>query len=130
MTRYVDCLVAEQIMGLIRCQNPWHLEGIPCHAQPDSPGSGGETPAYSSDLATAWLVVEKIRNTGEAPEQTYWVFTDYSEIGWRAEVLQVLTENDAPHHVAAGIGETLPLAICRAALAAVDAGSWTWGGKR
>jgi hypothetical protein len=129
--RELDALVAERVMGWTHVgPHPWGKpHGVPPEGrvynerfgEASRPVGLVEVPAYSTDIAAAWQVVEKIRNTDEAPDQTYWNFTDCSGCGWRAEVLQVLTENDMPHLVAYGVGETLPEAICRAALAAVGA---------
>lgn len=65
--REIDALVAEKVMGLVRCTASCHdpsrkgyQPGI-CHAQPDSPDRGSETSCYSTDIAAAMEVVEKMR---------------------------------------------------------------------
>lgn len=118
--RKLDALVAERVMGLVPCTGDCHANGDmrPCHAQPDSPDQGAETRQYSTDIADAWLVVEAMAGRG------YWArltspftrgsayfagFTPHDFTGW----------NGRPDHL--GGGDTMPLAICRAALAAVGA---------
>jgi hypothetical protein len=59
--RELDALVAEKVVGLVRCQHECHKNENPaypvyCHAQPDSPDQGGETQQYSSDMTEAWGV--------------------------------------------------------------------------
>ena len=118
--RELDALVAEKVMGWVRGRRygngngEWIIDGKTSVSR-----TWDSTPSYSTSIAAAWEVVEKMRNTKEAPDETYWVLTDCAGSGWRAEILQVLTENDAPHQVAYGVGDTLPLAICLAALAAL-----------
>ena len=106
--RELDALVAEKVMGLVRCTAiaPDHI--LPCHAHPANPDKGAETPLYSTDIAAAWEVVEKIKNRNINllwhEENQYWYCCVHNEI---FEVDQEATSESAPH------------AICLAALKAV-----------
>lgn len=114
--REVDALVAERVMGLVPCTAESHRSGEApwsCHARGDSPDQGGETAHFSTDMDAAWPVVEAMQGRG-------FVFTlRYRDSGgWRACFMtRPTTENRSPSRVA----DTAPLAICRAALAAVEA---------
>jgi hypothetical protein len=116
--RELDVAVAEQVMGLVPCQSKCHEPGAklymarPCHALPESPDQGGETALYSSEIADAWRVVEKLIETWDIVDVWHEHGHD-SEAGlWYCE----LAGN--------GKGETAyatspQVAICRAALLAV-----------
>jgi hypothetical protein len=76
-------------------------------------------PAYSTDLAAAWLVVEKIRDTTDGDETWVSLFDDGAN-GWRCVILYNLCAGkDAPVEIADELAPTAPLAICRAALKSV-----------
>ena len=62
--RELDALVATRVFGLVMCTCANHNEHFPralCYALLDSPDKGGELRCYSTDIAAAWLVVEKLR---------------------------------------------------------------------
>lgn len=61
--RELDAIVAERVMGSVPCRSDLHRNGemLPCHAHPDWPTKGAETPLYSTDVAAAWQVVEHMR---------------------------------------------------------------------
>lgn len=119
MSRALDALVAEQVMG-------WTPTEYWCDNQPVRglvPPDGGlrdvnRYPAYSSDLAAAWEVVEKMverewhpRITGRfsGPTDPWHVgFTARNCSGW----------NGRPDHTASH-PDSLPTAICLAALKAL-----------
>lgn len=104
----MDALVAEKVMG--------HKVGFPFTDSPDEgwvkdPNSmvGGykcRLPRYSTDIAAAWEVVEKMKSTwgefilkyGECLVRDRWGL----HLAWCSPVC--------------GYGETAPLAICRAAI--------------
>jgi hypothetical protein len=119
--RELDVLIAEKVMGLVPCKAECHtrerspLPG-PCHAQPDSPDQGGETKEYSTDIAAAWTVVEKLREG----KYEFTLFNDSDKTGeiWRVYFgpTDSLLEDALLPAVDA---DTAPLAICRAALCAV-----------
>ena len=77
---------------------------------------------YSTEIAAAWQIVEKMREqwSVENPDETFfWQIIDCCEHGWRVDV-------DWGHHdgvipIASAAAETAPLAICRAAILAMEA---------
>ena len=122
--RELDALVAENVMGLevYRSLNDWMQKGMP-HI--DQWSNAVRYPAYwhpvyelatvlsaySSDISAAWEVVQKfhffqLENRGYGGKK-YWA------------VLSVCTENGEYSQVEA-YGETLPDAICKAALSAME----------
>lgn len=113
-TRELDALIAEKIFGLVPCQADCHKQDPerpnlgpisgPCHANPDSPEKGRETRLYSTEIAEAWEVAEKL-NLHVVP-----IFDrDMKRVGWRA-FTSTLHSADA---------ETAPVAICLVALKTV-----------
>jgi len=77
-------------------------------AAPDAPYHGpkgyDDVPDYSTDIAAAWRVVEKF---------DHYTITKYGDLYIQVEVEQLLN--------AVSRADTVPLAICRAALKAVNA---------
>ena len=129
--REMDALIAEKVMGL-----PHNELGEKC------PRCGGETrigldrawcgncsewiyspyPEFSDDIAAAWQVVEKIRELKSA----------WFEIGANPDFMSDRgdyycsirggkIEYDSPSCTLELYGDTAPLAICRAALKAMEA---------
>lgn len=76
-----------------------------------------DMPHYSTDIAEAWLVVEKMRERG-------WRFVvrDGAERGVPYVVTLWGPHDGSPTIVHVDEGDTAPLAICRAALAALEKG--------
>lgn len=131
--RELDAAVAERVMGwdwftavnvnvLVppehhwRVQRSWHIPGK--HGEEDDIDSarfydsrnGGKqapvVPAYSTDIAAAWAVVEKLYDQG-----------------WRLEIMWgrlFWVEFQRAHAIAQATAPTAPEAICRAALAAME----------
>ena len=133
--REMDCLVAEQVMGWVwmRRREPRHegdtLQSVLyrpdwkwidwCELIPDDgkPRSMNQSiPAYSTDIAAAWGVVERLYNE-------HWIVSIGSLAenprGWRCELCNMWPDDfeRAPTDIEAN-GDTAPLAICRAALLA------------
>lgn len=99
-SRELDALVAEKVMGL----EPWPGKAgcfkapIVLHYQTPKPCL---PPEYSTDIAAAWQVVEKMQETCEVSiEQKGTGWKVYFDAEWRG-------------------AETVPHAICLAALEAV-----------
>ena len=114
--RELDAEIAERVFGLVPCRAAMHRngDGLPCHAQPDSPMHGGETPSYSTSIADAWRVVEKM-----ADRERYWWRIQQFGFGWDVWLLE---GRSGPTEKIVGHGAgPLPLAICKAALAACAA---------
>lgn len=114
----IDALVAERVMGWTRSTRPgdypWKLP------------NGKQsiiTPDYSTDIAAAWQVVEKLAERGIALNiGPYWGHPPKHE-GWHVELdiaLDTLPDLDTiPIGDRYTVAPTAPLAICRAALKAL-----------
>jgi hypothetical protein len=122
--RELDMLVAEKVMG---CQ--WRRFGNlgEVLSPPNSLHSWADThrgerrptfmlPAYSTDIAAAWEVVEA---AGPFVKLTHGIALDGQTQGWLWECLLYRKDEVSPRQAFAH-GVTAPLAICRAALAAVE----------
>lgn len=107
--RELDCAVAEEVMGLRICHDPGCAAWGGLHEFDE----GEEIPHYSTDIAAAWEVVDRMKEVGRFPE------IRFGYDGWYA------IHHEGDHHcghpcVKAGATEsTPPEAICRAALKAV-----------
>lgn len=122
-SRELDAMIAERVMGLVPCQAGAHKDGAmwPCYAQPDSPMEGGELPCYSTDIAAAWHVVEAL---GER-------YGCHVSVARRSDIFKApsrylcsieggrLAYNN-PYLRLIDIAPSVPLAICRAALKALE----------
>jgi hypothetical protein len=99
--RELDVLVAEKVMGWtnLRTTKAGMRRGTPA----EYPHIGHEVPPYSTDMSAAWEVVEKMR------EREGYAGVESNHDLWEASM--------GPWYVATA--ETAPLAICRAALAAI-----------
>jgi hypothetical protein len=113
--RDLDALVAEKVMGLRIVADEYATPGYLQIAEEGKPWY--ELPHYSTDIAAAWEVVGKLR-------ETCWASVD--GIGrpdpvWRAEFRAMsdpVTGMEA-HAPVSQIAPTAPLAICLAALKVV-----------
>lgn len=119
--RELDALVAEKVMGWRKVarveawdHGPDQKTGGPqvnwFGGPPDFPewNNGQPVRCYSTDIAEAWLVVEKLR-----PGKFVWI-KDCGSFGWRVEIL---SSNSTDVQVDfAVVADTATLAICRAAL--------------
>jgi hypothetical protein len=103
--RELDALVAEKVMGIVAtttasANHPWLVEGTPLKVP---------VPPFSTDIARAWQVVEKMHATGfEVSVNTMQDWIEKCECIVSKGVLLSVSAN-AP---------TAPLAICLAALKA------------
>lgn len=112
-SRARDAEIAQTVMGLVRCTAEIHDSGayLPCHAQPESPDKGAETPAYSSTWDGMRLVVERMAAMG-------WECT--MAVGDGAEPwCEFVT---GPDRRVIEYAATLPEAVALAALAALRGG--------
>src|SRR5437899_3127619 len=108
--RELDALVAERVMGLVRCEALHHvIEGGYCHALPTSRDKGGETPCYSTSIAAAWLVVEKLQT-----QACVWDLVE-DKGGWFATA-----HCYGPERHYGEWASTAPFSICLAALEWAD----------
>ena len=111
--RELDALVAERVMGWTRVvrarETLWQ-----------SPKAGtwpivaSRLPHYSTDIAAAWQVVERMRADG-------WVCEVFGSDTANAEGYSVTLWRPDTSGSSVTQNATAPLAICRAALAAIDA---------
>lgn len=112
--RKLDALIAERLMGYTdvhfngptdRLANLWygHAPGEEWHSEP---------PEYSTDMAEAWKVVERLVALG------YWISLSHNgnthAAAWDFRIVDRKNERD--RHIT--ISETAPLAICCTALKA------------
>jgi hypothetical protein len=116
--RELDALVAEKVFGWQRCEAQLHptdnrmIRGVGyC---PPNWGTGERdvdvVPDYSTDIAAAWQVVEKMRGVIVSINPP----NDAHDDEWCVEWF------DGVHTLDAACAATAPLAICRAALNATD----------
>lgn len=104
--RELDALVAEEVMGFHEVMTEYYVASAD-----DAPELDVRViPCFSTDIAAAWLVVKKLTgNTGSDYDLELTIAS--SKGGWCTASFLPETK---------GWGETAPLAICRAALAAVS----------
>ena len=130
--RELDALVAERVMGYVwKDESPSGRflnspEGWPAGYVPQ--GSSEMTwtshlPHYSTDIAAAWLVVERLMNV-DADDASHRYCLDFraDREPWGSDapfVVEIRTQN--AKRLAYVSADTMPLAICRAALAALGA---------
>ena len=108
MSREMDAKVAEKVMRLpvkFHTNNP-NGERFYYLDMPDKHGMCPDVPHYSTDIAAAWLVVEKMLETSR-------IDITHEGMLWVCEVID--TEK-----LAIASANTAPMAICKAALKAVE----------
>ncbi len=113
-----DALIAEKVMGCVIKHTFTWVTGEPDMVHPD--GDHQVLPHFSTDITAAWLVVQALEKRGFWCEMRtpfsepfkrdgYWAgFTPHGTSGW----------NGCPDHWTDAA--TLPLAICLAALKAIE----------
>ena len=126
--RELDRIVAERVMELpaksirlcgtdecveVWTDNPFYADGI-CNRR-DVQGVC-DPPSYSTDIAAAWKVVERMHECGHAIVLERWLDMP-SKNKWSALFIM---ENG--HDTGQRVAESAPLAICRAALVAAGMG--------
>ena len=127
----LDAMVAEKVMGWTAVEakytgasSQWFVpSGVNPFSRPN-PNMRQQVPAYSTDIAAAWLVVDKMLADG-------WELDTGIEKKARLEDGQWVVEFNSSTHNAEhsrgprAIAHTAPLAICKASLAAVAHGTGT-----
>ena len=98
--RELDALIAEKVMGFRKHHAHGYLRNAP-----------GEEPHYSTNIADAWEVVERLVSTPGPNGDHHSVQVDYS-----GDAVVVIDENE--DWQVSAIADTAPLAICLAALKA------------
>lgn len=109
MDRALDAEVAERVMGWRWDGEMWHTPRIQGVA-----GHGIKLPPFSSDIALAFQVVEKMRSRGCSVD----IAICGHECNGKEYSVEFSDDNDGRQWRADEA--TMPLAICRAALAAGD----------
>ena len=116
--REMDALVAEKVFG---CRVSHNLRGIPrcwCGNGPERPHNDTQAerlPFYSQDISGAWKVMEKM--WGARSVSIYYP-GPYPGV----KTIRAFWATDNPPRYASAEGDTVPLAICRAALTALKSG--------
>lgn len=103
----LDALVADKIMGL---NVSW------LHEDKDYTKHGG-LPKYSTDIAAAWTVVEKIYNKNKGEPMVMQIYGPLSD-GYK--VTLIWEHHDGPIEEGSIVAKTASHAICLAALKAVS----------
>ena len=121
MSRELDALVAEKVMGWqdARAFFPWPESGVMLDNYAMMPPYGGairdiaHVPCYSTDIAAAWEVVEKLDGGGE--RKTFWwtITSPGDDTMYSARIVEGSVE------IAYAIAPAAPEAICLAALKVV-----------
>jgi hypothetical protein len=149
--RELDALVAEKVMGWQRLgeddySKPGHPLGLLSdfdqkgpHPRIQSPESGAfyfcpcqdgryqrpdaiEPPFYSTDIAAAWQVVERIKELEGCGLFVTWANAEYGDPShWEVGFVEAGDEGYGHEQRIVATADTAPLAICGAALAAVAA---------
>ena len=112
-----DVRVAVEVMGWTNLHLREDGPGGPKRYAGVSPGMKNTwvwLPSYSTDIAAAWLVVERLISLGGRPLEIVW--EEHSDI-WRCEVRGIESRDWRKWFDV--IGLTAPLAICGAALEAL-----------
>ena len=114
--RELDALIAEKVMGFKLVAEEVEI-GKPMHELFRAPNGRGyyhyQLPRYSTNIADAWEVVEKLVSTPGPNGDHHSVRVDYS-----GDAVVVIDENE--DWQVSAIAETAPLAICLTALKAVS----------
>lgn len=119
MSRNLDAVVAEKVMGWF-VTNYW-AAGVPRQGLAAPKGTIldiDQYPAYSSDIAAAWQVVEKMVDLGWHPKITG-RFSGPTDPWWAGFTAQNCTGWNGRPDYAASDPDSLPTAICLAALRTV-----------
>jgi hypothetical protein len=135
--RYLDALVAEKIMGWKRMDRKYSTlqqtrtllvlpnatkkpYGYTYRIHTNGVWIPNQMPCYSTDISAAWTVVERMKRASVGPGfSLVWWPADGPDEAWCASFG---TNNypDRGEHVVEAVAPTAPLAICQAALKAVE----------
>ena len=128
--RELDALIAEKVMGWEKCFTPFQKEtdAAPKGWIADKDGvwtSRISTPKFSEDIEAAWEIAKKLCLTIFPMPSTYADMPEKWIAGTVAELADFTWSKGVPDSIdfyfgACAIAETAPLAICRAALGAME----------
>lgn len=107
--REMDAMVAQQVMGMAKYEVQATILGAVLPMGEHRPPIVPSIPAYSTDIAAAWLVVEIMRKKG---------FRFLLEVFLEPTLSATFWPYGNP--VSRGLGDTMSLAICRSALQATN----------
>lgn len=115
MSRHIDALIAENVFGWV---SRWHADvQLRTWGRPDYPGTvfaERDLPHYSTDIAAAWQVVEKMMSEGFG-YQVSGAATESACFRKLRDDIEVYVSNNTDF---GGNGESVPMLICLAALKA------------
>jgi hypothetical protein len=108
----LDALVAEKVMGLVPCSASHHhpRPSLHCWAPADDPQNGRSLDEYSTDIAAAWKVVERMDGAHD-----YWLALEHEGPTWGTAEFR---KTNSPYFSSSADG-TDALRICLAALTAL-----------
>ena len=117
--REMDALVAERVMGWVHFTWKGYSYFLP---QNEIPGPdvqlmiypGRPVPLYSTDIAAAWLVVDKMGLSLVRVDAARWLVGQYRESEYLDTEMGCIDGHF--HYAGFAVSDTAPLAICRAAL--------------
>lgn len=115
----LDAAVARRVMGWQREDGRppwwwWHVPATEALSTRCAHDGTDTTPPYSTDMGAAWLVLEQLRETAHPI-----VLTDLGP-AWALPYLVQVQVQGPPHTVVVRTA-SMPLSICLAALAVLDA---------
>lgn len=127
----MDALIAEKVMGLIPCASRFYMPLIAgawdeIHCEHIDAGKSGicfdpdpdKVPRYSTSIATAWKVVEKVAQLNAEKKEGWGSFDLGDRIkDGKVEYYAIFSGKNLPNSNEVS-ADTAPLAICRAALKA------------
>lgn len=110
--REIDALIHEKVFG--RCAHQWlqHLSPMQCFKCGQAETQYSKTPFYSTDMAAAWQIVERLDSYEISQNGASHAEVPDPKKGWRA----TYTQNGRTY---TAFAETGPLAICLAALQSI-----------
>lgn len=114
--RELDALIAEKVMGLLINGTAEHADGSVEPAFGNANGISGQAyPArnYSTDIAAAWQIAEKLK------EKKLYLSLSITRFG-SDQAYEASVSNQIGARICGEYGDTPAIAICRAALKAIN----------
>jgi hypothetical protein len=112
----LDALIAEKVMGGIRPKNVNQITNFDVSAGTITVGGVWQYPRYSADIAAAWEVVEKLSSKGYTFECAYQNDGIVGSISCMITFVSLSNEEIPTTMSSTYMGDSVPLAICLAAL--------------
>lgn len=133
-SRQLDALIAEKIIGLKSCNDDsqvfdnelgyymWHKDWSRCGHKPYTCFYKTSPEPYSSNIGCAWKIIDKMKDNDNKS-------TSYG-YAWNVELIYMASDKGpdeswscilhGPNNYQEGLASTAPLAICLAALKAME----------